>query len=129
MKTLDRDSLETVAHEVIGLAIEVHRELGPGLLESTYNACLFHEIKEFGYKVEKEKALPVNYKGLDIDCGYRIDLLVEDTLLIELKSVSKLTDIHIAQTLTYLKLGGYELALLINFNVNLLKHGIKRLKI
>ncbi len=111
---------------VIGEAIEVHRELGPGLLEKTYQECLYYQLDQFGFHVEKEKPMPLKYRNVALDCGYRIDLLVENKLLIELKSVEYLSDIHLAQTLTYLKLGNLKLGLLMNFNVTLLKHGIQR---
>ncbi len=116
-----------IAHKIIGLAIEVHKALGPGLLESAYKECLLYKIKQAGYFVEKEKAMPLVFEGIKLDCGYRIDLLVENKLVIELKAVDALNDIHLAQTLTYLKLGNFKLGLLINFNVSLLKNGIKRI--
>jgi GxxExxY protein len=115
-----------IANKVIGLAIEVHSALGPGLLESAYKECLFYKIDMSGLKVEKEKPMPLIFEDAKLDCGYRIDLLVEDKLIIELKSVEALNDIHLSQTLTYMKLGNYKLGLLINFNVTLLKNGIKR---
>jgi GxxExxY protein len=111
---------------VIGCAIEVHKLLGPGLLESAYQTCLYYELIKLGMKVEKEKILPLNYKDVKIECGYRIDMLVEDKLILELKSCESLSDIHKAQLLTYLKLTNCKLGLLINFNVLLLKNGIKR---
>jgi GxxExxY protein len=111
---------------IIGKAIEVHRYLGPGLLESAYQECLFYELTSSGLLVEKEKPLPIIYKKIKLDHGYRIDLLVEQKVVIELKTVELLTDIHAAQILTYLKLGSYRLGLLINFDVLLLKSGIKR---
>ena len=111
---------------VIGLAIEVHKALGPGLLENVYKECLCYKINQYGYKVEKEKSLPVVFEGVKLDCGFRVDILVESRLLIELKSVSVLNDVHLAQTLTYLKLGNYKLGLLMNFNVLRLKDGLKR---
>jgi GxxExxY protein len=112
---------------VIGMAIEVHRNLGPGLLESAYQECLLFELKNAGLVVEKEKPMPIVYKDVLLDHGYRIDLLVENKLVIEIKTVEELCDVHTAQVLTYLKLGNYKLGLLINFNVSLLKNGIKRL--
>lgn len=112
---------------VIGCAIEVHTELGAGLLESTYEECLFYELNEVGLKVERQKSLPINYKGRDLDTNYKIDLMIEDKLIIELKACQELNDIHLAQTLTYLKLSSCKLALLINFNVPLLKNGIRRI--
>lgn len=111
---------------IIGKAIEVHRTLGPGLLESAYQECLFYELKNEGLKIEKEKSLPVVYKDIKLDHGYRIDLLVENKVVIELKTVEFLTDVHTAQILTYMKLGDYNLGLLLNFHVKLLKEGIKR---
>jgi len=115
-----------ISRVVIGLAIEVHKALGPGLLESTYKECLYYKINKAGLFVEKEKPLPVIFEEMKLDCGYRVDLLVEKKLIIELKSVESLSVIHLAQTLTYLKLGNYRLGLLINFNEVLLKKGIRR---
>jgi GxxExxY protein len=115
-----------ISNIVIGKAIEVHKSLGPGLLESAYQECLFYELSEMSLKVEKEKPMPIVYKEVKLDHGYRIDLLVEDKVVIEIKTVDVLIDVHTAQILTYLKLGGYKLGLLINFNVKLLKEGIKR---
>ena len=112
--------------KIIGAAIEVHRELGPGLLESAYQACLFDELKELGLNVEKELELPVIYKGRKIDVNYRIDLLVENTVIVELKSVENILPIHEAQVISYLKLAKRKIGLLINLNVPLLKQGIKR---
>lgn len=111
---------------VIGCAIDVHSELGAGLLESVYEECLFLELTELGLKVERQKTLPIRYKGKEVDVAFRIDLIVEDKLIVELKACEDLKDIHLAQTLTYLKLSDCKLGLLINFNVPLLKHGIKR---
>ncbi|MEW6608344.1 MAG: GxxExxY protein [bacterium] len=111
---------------VIGYAIEVHKLLGPGLLESAYKECLAYKIIQGGLYVEKEKSLPLVFEEVKLECGYRIDLLVEKKLIIEVKSVEALTDIHLAQMLTYLKLSHCKLGLLINFNVLLLKDGIKR---
>jgi len=115
-----------LTEKIIGAAIEVHRNLGPGLLESAYQECLLFELKQLGYKVEKEKALPIIYKDIKLDHGYRIDLIVEKTVVIELKTVESLNDVHTAQILTYLKLGNYPLGLLINFHAKLLKNGLKR---
>jgi GxxExxY protein len=117
-----------ITQRIIGCAIEVHKALGPGLLESAYEECLFFELQAAGLKVEKQKPLPVIYKDIRLEAGYRVDLLVEDCVVIELKSVEMLNDVHIAQTLTYLKLSGCKLGLLINFNVVKLVDGIKRLK-
>lgn len=111
---------------IIGLAIDVHKALGPGLLESAYKECLYYKIKEAGLFVEKEKPMPLIFEEVNLDCGYRIDILIENKVVIELKSVDCLNDVHLAQTLTYMKLGNYKLGLLINFNVALLKDGIKR---
>jgi GxxExxY protein len=111
---------------VLDLGIKVHRVLGPGLLESAYEECLYYEIKQYGLLVEKQKVLPLIYENVKLDVGYRIDLLVEKKLIVELKSVEALHDLHIAQTLTYLKLSNCKLGLLINFNTTLLKNGIKR---
>jgi|SRR5690554_3545394 len=116
-----------IATKVIGCAIEVHRALGPGLLESTYQQCLFYKLKKEGLRVVKEKPIPLIFEEVQLECGYRIDLLVENKVVIELKSVDALHDIHMAQTITYLKLGNYKLGLLINFNVLLLKKGIRRI--
>lgn len=115
-----------IASVIIGKAIAVHRELGPGLLESTYQECLFYELKNDNLKVEKEIALPIIYKDIKLNHGYRIDLLVENKVVIELKTVEFLNDVHTAQILTSMKLGNYKLGLLLNFNVKLLKEGIKR---
>lgn len=111
---------------VIGKAIEVHRALGPGLLESAYQECLSYELKAAGLFVEREKALPIVYKEIRLEHGYRLDLLVEDQLVLELKTVDQLTDVHTAQILTYLRLGKFPLGLLINFHVKLLRDGIRR---
>jgi GxxExxY protein len=119
--------LNEVSGQVIGAAIEVHRELGPGLLESAYEACLVHELRQRGIQVEQQVPQPVFYKGLQLECGYRLDLLVENRVIVELKAVEALAPIHEAQLLTYLKLRKLRLGLLINFNVPILKNGIKRL--
>jgi GxxExxY protein len=111
---------------IIGKAIEVHRSLGPGLLESAYQECLYYELTSSGLYVQKEKPIPIIYKEVKLDHGYRLDLLVENKVIIEIKTVEILTEVHTAQVLTYLKLGNYKLGLLINFDVLLLKTGIKR---
>ena len=113
--------------EVIGAAIEVHKVLGPGLLESAYEECLCRELELRKIPHERQKDLPVEYKGVKLDCGYRLDILVQNTLIVELKACESLQPIHEAQLLTYLKLTGIKLGLLINFNVPLLKQGIRRL--
>lgn len=115
-----------LTEKIIGAAIDVHRALGPGLLESAYQECLLFELKSLGFQVEKEKALPIVYKDVKLNHGYRIDLLVENKIVLELKTVEFLTDVHTAQILTYLKLGNYLLGLLINFHTKLLKNGLKR---
>lgn len=111
---------------IIGKAIEVHRTLGPGLLESAYQECLFYELTESGLLVQKEIPLPIIYKKIKINHGYRLDLLVENKVVIEIKTVETLMEVHSAQVLTYIRLGNYKLGLLINFDVPLLKTGIKR---
>lgn len=119
--------INEITDKVIGCAIKVHTELGPGLLESAYQECLFHELLSENLIVEKEKPLPLVYKGVKLECGYRIDLLVENKVIVELKSVERLTDVHMAQVLTYLKLSNNKIGLLINFNVYRLKDGLRRL--
>jgi GxxExxY protein len=116
-----------ISEKIIGCAIEVHKSLGPGLLESAYLECLFYELQNAGLQVEKQKPLPLIYKEVKLDAGYRIDLVVEGKVIIELKSVETINEIHIAQVLTYLKLSGCKLGLLINFNVLRVVDGIKRL--
>ena len=116
-----------ISEKIIGCAIEVHKSLGPGLLESAYLECLFYELQKAGLKAEKQKPLPLVYKEVKLDVGYRIDLVVEGKVIIELKSVEALNEIHIAQVLTYLKLSGCKLGLLMNFNVLRVVEGIKRL--
>jgi len=115
-----------LSNKIIGLAIEVHQSLGPGLLESAYKECLYYKLKKEGLSVAKEIPMPLIYEEVKLDCGYRIDILVESKIVIEIKSVEALNDVHLAQTLTYIKLGGYKLGLLINFNVYMLKEGIRR---
>lgn len=115
------------SRQVLGLAIEVHSILGPGLLESAYKECLYYKIRSSGLIVEKEKSMPLVFERVKLDCGYRLDLLVENSLVVEVKSVETLNDVHFAQTLTYMKLGNFRLGLLINFNVLKLKDGVKRI--
>jgi len=115
-----------IASDIVNAAIHVHRELGPGLLESAYQAVLAHLLLKEGYKVEKEKPQPVYFDGKKLDVGYRLDLLINDKVIIELKAVEALNRVHMAQILTYLKLSNCRLGLLLNFNVELMKHGIKR---
>lgn len=119
--------LNLLSQQVIGNALKVHRNLGPGLLESSYKECLFYELQKAGYFTEKEKALPLIYEEIKLDAGYRVDLLINSKLIVEIKAIEALNHIHTAQVLTYLKLSGCRLGLLINFNVTLLKNGIKRL--
>jgi len=116
-----------ISNKIIGLAIEVHQSLGPGLLESAYKECLFYKLQKSFSLVEKEKPMPLIFEEVKLECGYRIDILVESKVVIEIKSVESLNEVHLAQTLTYMKLGNYKLGLLINFNVSLLKNGIKRI--
>ncbi len=116
-----------ISEKIIGCAIEVHKVLGPGLLESVYQECLFYELQKADLNVEKQKPLPLVYKEVKLDVGYRIDLVVEGKVIIEVKSVEALNEIHIAQVLTYLKLSGCKLGLLMNFNVLSVADGIKRL--
>lgn len=111
---------------VFDCALKVHRNLGPGLLESTYEECLFYEIKKIGFEVIKQKPLPLIYEEVKLDIGYRVDIMVENKLILEIKSVEMLNDVHFAQLLTYLKLTNCKLGMLINFNVTLIKNGIKR---
>ncbi|MBC7760055.1 MAG: GxxExxY protein [Phormidesmis sp. FL-bin-119] len=115
-----------LSHVVIGLALEVHTALGPGLLERSYQECLYHKISKAGIIVEKQKAIPLVFEEVRLECGYRLDLLVENKLVVEIKSVLEMNEIYFAQTLTYLRLGNYRLGLLINFNVLHLKDGIRR---
>ncbi len=119
-------TLNELTHIIIGKAIEIHKTLGPGLLESTYQECLFYELKEAGLLVEKEKTLPLVYKEVKLEQGYRIDLLVEDLVVIEIKCVEKLAPVHTAQVLTYMKLGNHKIGLLLNFHSKILKDGLKR---
>lgn len=119
-------NLNKITDVVIGAAIEVHRQLGPGLLESAYQECLCKELSLRGIPFEREKPLQLEYKGLELECGYRLDILVANSVVIEIKSVETLAPVHEAQLITYLKLGGWKIGLLINFNVAVLKDGIRR---
>lgn len=121
---MNEDELSNI---IIGCAINVHKQLGPGLLESAYRECLFFELKDKGLIVQKEKPMPIVYREVKLDHGYRIDLLVENKVVIEIKTVEAFTDVHTAQVLTYLTLGKYKLGLLLNFYVPILKHGINRI--
>jgi len=122
-----KSNINEITDVIIGAAIAVHKELGPGLLESAYEACLTFELADQKVKIERRKGLPIKYRGVQLDCGYRIDLLVEDKVVVELRAVQRLEPIHEAQLLSYLKLSGCKVGLLINFNVKVLKDGIKRL--
>ena len=119
--------LNKITEIIIGRAIEVHRQLGPGLLESTYEACMHYELEIAGLKVLRQLGLPLIYKEIRLEEGYRLDLLIEDIVVVEIKSVEALTDVHTAQVLTYLKLSGAKVGLILNFNVLKLTDGIKRL--
>lgn len=119
--------LEEITGKVIGACIEIHRAIGPGLLESAYEECLCYELSAIGFTFERQKSLPVIYKSVRLDCGYRLDLVVENSVVLELKTVDALLPIHEAQLLTYLKVSGLQVGLLVNFNVPILKQGIKRI--
>ncbi len=116
-----------LSNKIIGCAINVHKQLGPGLLESAYQECIYYELVQSGLHVRKEVPMPIVYKEVKLDHGYRIDLLVENKVVVEIKTVEFLNDVHKAQVLTYLKLGNYQLGLLLNFHVSVLKEGIKRI--
>ena len=118
--------INELTYEIIGSAIEVHRTLGPGLLESSYRECLCRELSLRNIEFQRERGLPVHYKGIQLECGYRLDVLVADVVVVEIKAVEALAPIHDAQLLTYLRLGGWRVGLLINFNVVVLKDGIHR---
>ena len=126
IKRTNDTELEEITSEVIDCIFKVHKTLGPGLLESAYESCLMYEIKKRGLKAIKQKQLQLIYDGIKLDAGYRIDILVEDKLIIEIKASESLTDVHLAQVITYLKLSKNKLGLLVNFNVTLIKNGIKR---
>ena len=121
--------LNKITERIIGCAIEVHRNLGPGLLESAYEECLAYELKQAGLNLERQKPLPVVYKEIKLECGYRIDILVENAVILELKTVDAFSPVHVAQILTYMKFAKKQIGLLINFNVTVLKNGIKRYRI
>lgn len=121
-----RKELEHIGKGIVQASLTVHRSLGPGLLESAYEECLAYELKEIGFQVERQVAMPLVYKQIKMESGYRLDLLVNEKVIIEVKAVERLHDIHLAQLLTYLKLGDNQLGFLINFNVTLIKNGIKR---
>jgi GxxExxY protein len=115
-----------IAKIVFNEALKVHKELGPGIYESAYEECLFYELQKTGLKVEKQKPLPLIYKEVKMEVGYRVDIMIENKFIVEIKAVDKLSDVHLAQILTYLKLSKCKLGMLINFNVTLLKNGVKR---
>jgi len=120
------EELNRLSHTVIGCAIEVHQVLGPGLLESAYQQCLAWELRRHGLSIKEQVSVPIRYKELDVPNAYRLDILIEDELIVELKAVDKIEPVHIAQMLTYLKVNGLRLGLLLNFNVEVMKKGIKR---
>jgi len=123
----ENDRLDEISHRVIGAAIEVHRHLGPGLLESAYQSCLAFELKQLGLKLEEQKPLPVVYKNVKLECGYRLDLVVQGEIIVEIKAIEKLLPIHDAQLLSYLRLTKKRVGLLMNFHVPVLKNGLKRI--
>jgi GxxExxY protein len=124
---LESDRLDQISRRIIGAAIEVHRHLGPGLLESAYELCLVFELRQRGLRVDEQKPLPVTYKDVKLDCGYRLDLLVEDEVIVEVKAIEKLLPIHDAQLISYLRLAHKKVGLLLNFHVSVLKDGLKRI--
>ena len=123
----EQDRLDGITRRIIGAAIEVHKHLGPGLLESAYESCLAFELAERSLVIERQKPLPLKYKEVELDCGYKLDLVVEDAIIVELKAVDQLLPIHDAQLLSYLRISGKSVGLLINFHVRVLKHGLKRI--
>ena len=124
--TQERDELDGLSNKIIGAAIRVHDELGPGLLESAYEVCLGFELTDEGYRIERQVPVPLVYRGRHLECGYRIDLLVENKVVVEVKSVDRLEPVHTAQLISQLRLRGLKLGLLINFNVRSLRQGIRR---
>ena len=118
---------ESLTENIIGAAIEVHKYLGPGLLESAYEKCLCHELNLRGLKFERQKAIPLEYKGIKLDCGHRLDIVVEEKVILEIKTVDTITPVHEAQLLTYLRLANLKVGLILNFNVPVLKDGIRRM--
>jgi len=123
----EKDRLDQVSGRIIGAAIEVHRHLGPGLLESAYETCLAFELEQFGFRIERQKPLPVVYKNVKLDCGCRLDIVVEDVIIVEVKAIEQLAPIHDAQLLSYLRTSGLNVGLLMNFHVRVLKDGLKRI--
>jgi GxxExxY protein len=126
VNTKSRDDLNEISGKIIDCAIRVHKELGPGMLEGAYEICLMHELTALGLNVVSQVQMPINYRGLKLDAGYRIDLLVEESVIIELKSVDRLHPVHEAQLLSYLRMSGLRLGLVINFNVKRLVDGVRR---
>lgn len=122
----EQEELDVISSGIIGAAIDVHRELGPGLLESAYEHCLAFELSERGHTAERQKLVPIQYKDTEVDAGFRLDLLVDQKIIVELKAVDTIAPIHKAQLMTYLKLTGLKVGLLMNFNVRILKHGLHR---
>ncbi len=123
----EKDRLDQITRRIIGAAIEVHRHLGPGLLESAYEAGLAYELKQLGFRIEQQRLLPVVYKDVKLDCGYRLDIVVEDAIILEIKAIEQLAPIHDAQLLSYLRISGMKVGLLMNFHVRVLKNGLKRI--
>ncbi len=121
----EKNRLDSITRGIIGAAAEVHKALGPGLLESAYEVCLAYELRELGFKVEQQLPLPITYKQVKLDCGYRLDLLVDDSVIVEVKAIEHLAPIHDAQLLSYLKLSGKRVGLLLNSHVRILKDGLK----
>jgi GxxExxY protein len=121
-----KEELNKITEKIIGAAVAVHRELGPGLLESAYEACLAYELTQSGLSVERQKGLPMKYREVVLDCGYRMDLLVEDSVVVEVKAIENMLPVHEAQLLSYLRMSGHKVGLLINFNVRTLVAGIRR---
>jgi len=119
--------MNAITEQIIGAAMEVHRAIGPGLLESAYEVCLVYELRERGYRIEQQKPLPVVYKGVQLDCGYRLDMVVNECVIVEIKAVEKLTTVHEAQLLSYLRLLNCRVGLLLNFHCAMLKNGIRRI--
>jgi GxxExxY protein len=123
----EKDRLDSITRRIIGAAIELHRRLGPGRLESAYETCLAFELRQMGLKIEQQKALPVVYRDVKLDCGYRLDLVVEDSVLVQIKAIEQRAPIHDAQLLSYLRLSEKRVSLLINFHVRVLKNGLRRI--
>src|SRR6266852_1005176 len=123
----EKDRLDSITRRIIGAAIEVHRRVGAGLLESAYQICLAFELRQMGLKVEEQRPLPVIYREVKLDCGYRLDLVVEESVVVEIKAIEELAPIHDAQLLSYLRLSGKRVGLLINFHVRVLKNGLQRI--